>query len=303
MDYLSYNVYIQTKKGYEKLNTTPYKIQIDPSQSSQLIGTRTLALGIIKVSFNGEILISGFSENREYNNRGELVPSTLIDDESITINMNKYRISFQPTEDINESDNDCFNSLSATEVFSCVGFNFNFDSDIDIEDSEPSSVNYGSTYGGDNKFFVFGFHPVDKLKDEILAKDLTSPLFNPGMTISIDGETSPEFNSGNMGDFTTWVNTKLGVLITEEGKNQAQREHRNWELQVNGSESPLLNVTVMTYITNFSGKDVTIVVKCKNPSPYYCVSNLSGIGRGVSIKKIANGYWVVKLKPYVKLQY
>jgi hypothetical protein len=90
MDYLSYNVHIQTKKGYEKLNTTPYKIQIDPLQSSQLIGTRTLALGIIKVSFNGEILISGFSENREYNNRGELVPSTLIDDESITINMNKY---------------------------------------------------------------------------------------------------------------------------------------------------------------------------------------------------------------------
>ena len=29
MDYLSYNVYIQTKKGYEKLNTTPYKIQIE----------------------------------------------------------------------------------------------------------------------------------------------------------------------------------------------------------------------------------------------------------------------------------
>ena len=40
MDYLSYNVYIQTKKGYEKLNTTPYKIQIDPSQSSQLMNLR-----------------------------------------------------------------------------------------------------------------------------------------------------------------------------------------------------------------------------------------------------------------------
>ena len=124
MDYLSYDVYRQTEKGFEKLNTTPYTVIIDPNKPFQLIGTRTLALAVIKIGFEGELLISGFSENREYSNKGELIPCTAVDNDSITIDLNSYRISFQPTEGINISDNDCFETLNVKEVFSCVGFNF-----------------------------------------------------------------------------------------------------------------------------------------------------------------------------------
>ena len=124
MDYLSYDVYKQTEKGFEKLNTTPYTVIIDPNKHFQLIGTRTLALAVIKIGFEGELLISGFSENREYSNKGELIPCTAIDNDSITINLNSYRISFQPTEGIDKADNDCFETLNVKEVFSCVGFNF-----------------------------------------------------------------------------------------------------------------------------------------------------------------------------------
>ena len=88
MDYLSYDVYKQTKKGFEKLNTTPYTVIIDPNKPFQLIGTRTLALAVIKIGFEGELLISGFSENREYSNKGELVPCTAVDNDSITIDLN-----------------------------------------------------------------------------------------------------------------------------------------------------------------------------------------------------------------------
>ncbi len=124
MDYLSYDVYRQTEKGFEKLNTTPYTVIIDPNKPFQLIGTRTLALAVIKIGFEGELLISGFSENREYNNKGELIPCTAVDNDSITIDLNSYRISFQPTEGMDTSDNDCFETLNVKEVFSCVGFNF-----------------------------------------------------------------------------------------------------------------------------------------------------------------------------------
>ena len=124
MDYLSYDVYKQTEKGFEKLNTTPYTVILDSNKPFQLIGTRTLALAIIKIGFEGELLISGFSENREYSNKGELVPCTTVDNDSITMDLNSYRISFQPTKGISISDNDCFETLNVKEIFSCVGFNF-----------------------------------------------------------------------------------------------------------------------------------------------------------------------------------
>ena len=124
MDYLSYDVYRQTEKGFEKLNTTPYTVILDPNKPFQLIGTRTLALAVIKIGFEGELLISGFSENREYSNKGELIPCTAVDNDSITIDLNSYRISFQPTEGMDTLDNDCFETLNVKEVFSCVGFNF-----------------------------------------------------------------------------------------------------------------------------------------------------------------------------------
>ena len=124
MDYLSCDVYKQTEKGFEKLNTTSYTVIIDPNKSFQLIGTRTLALAVIKIGFEGELLISGFSENREYSNKGELVPCTAVDNDSITIDLNSYRITFQPTTGIDRTDNDCFETLNVKEVFSCVGFNF-----------------------------------------------------------------------------------------------------------------------------------------------------------------------------------
>lgn len=124
MYYLSYDVYKQAEKGYEKLNTTPYTVVLNPSQAFQLIGTRTLVLGVIKTSTDGEILISGFSENREYNNRGQLIPCAPVDNETITADLNSYRISFQPTEGINLSDKDCYDSLGVKEIFSCIGFNF-----------------------------------------------------------------------------------------------------------------------------------------------------------------------------------
>lgn len=133
MDYLSYDVYKQTKKGFEKLNITPYTVILDPNKPFQLIGTRTLALAVIKIGFEGELLISGFSENREYSNKGELVPCTAVDNDSITIDLNSYRISFQPTEGINISDNDCFETLNVKEVFSCVGFNFIIESEENPE--------------------------------------------------------------------------------------------------------------------------------------------------------------------------
>lgn len=119
------------------------------------------------------------------------------------------------------------------------------------------------------------------------------------MTVTIDGETSPVFNAADTYAFTDWINRKLIAVSTEEAKLQAQSDYNTWQSEVNGVNAPATNVSMLAYVNNFSGKDVTIYINCNNPSPYHCVSNLSGTDGGASITKLSDGHWVVQLKPYV----